>query len=273
MKRIASAAFLTLLMASTSLAAELQYVSSPLTPYVYRLSTVTPGGNNLGVTQEDVPTGPVNAFSVSTTPPPGPGLTSAQAGLTNRLLRTSVLQASPDTASAPPGIARTIANVTPTQDLVISVTWDWTGLPMSTGNVSSIVINDITDVVDIGGNPSGPITPVFLVFSDINGTPLSGDTTVDLRFGRVYQIDLNNRVAQNGGGERLITSDIFVPVQPDCPGDTDGDLAVTVGDLLNVIVNLGATTSDGPAGGDLDGSGDVRVSDLLLVISNLGTSC
>ncbi len=52
-----------------------------------------------------------------------------------------------------------------------------------------------------------------------------------------------------------------------CEGDTNGDGAVNVADILIVIGEWGSTSG---GGGDVDGDGNVNVTDLLLVIANFG---
>ena len=54
-----------------------------------------------------------------------------------------------------------------------------------------------------------------------------------------------------------------------CPGDTDGNNAVDLADLNNVLFNFGGP---GPLG-DVNSSGGVDLADLNLVLFNFGTSC
>ncbi len=57
-----------------------------------------------------------------------------------------------------------------------------------------------------------------------------------------------------------------------CPGDLDGDGAVTLSDLSGLLSNFGrddATVSDG----DLDGDGDVDLADLAGMLGLFGTTC
>ena len=55
-----------------------------------------------------------------------------------------------------------------------------------------------------------------------------------------------------------------------CPGDLDGDLVVTVSDILNVLSEFGWAAK---CTADLNGDGAVNVTDVLLVLSAFGTSC
>ena len=57
---------------------------------------------------------------------------------------------------------------------------------------------------------------------------------------------------------------------PPCPGDANGDGAVDLSDLLDVIGNWGG---DGSEGGDVNGDNAVNLDDLLEVIGNWGSSC
>jgi hypothetical protein len=54
-------------------------------------------------------------------------------------------------------------------------------------------------------------------------------------------------------------------------GDVNGDLCVSVSDLVAVRVNLGSRGSDiDPPGADIDGNGIVNVSDFVHVRTRLG---
>jgi hypothetical protein len=56
------------------------------------------------------------------------------------------------------------------------------------------------------------------------------------------------------------------------PGDTNGDGAVDLNDLLTVLSNFGDATAGGAADGDIDGNGEVDLNDLLTVLSNFGAT-
>ncbi len=55
-----------------------------------------------------------------------------------------------------------------------------------------------------------------------------------------------------------------------CPGDLDGDLVVTVSDILDVLSEFGCASK---CTADLNGDGAVNVTDVHLVLSAFGTSC
>lgn len=55
-----------------------------------------------------------------------------------------------------------------------------------------------------------------------------------------------------------------------CPGDLDGDLVITVSDILDVLSEFGCVTK---CTSDLNGDGVVNVTDVLLVLSAFGTAC
>jgi hypothetical protein len=55
-----------------------------------------------------------------------------------------------------------------------------------------------------------------------------------------------------------------------CPGDTNGDMVVTVADILNVLGEYGCSVD---CENDVNGDGFVNVSDVLLVLSAFGTAC
>ena len=50
-----------------------------------------------------------------------------------------------------------------------------------------------------------------------------------------------------------------------CPADLNGDMQVTVDDLLIVLSNW-----NGGAGGDVNGDGQTNVDDLLIILSSWG---
>ncbi len=58
-----------------------------------------------------------------------------------------------------------------------------------------------------------------------------------------------------------------------CPGDTNGDDAVTALDISVVLSNFGSTGVPGPGGGDVTGDGNVTALDISLVLSNFGNDC
>ncbi|MCA9293983.1 MAG: trypsin-like serine protease [Phycisphaerales bacterium] len=61
-------------------------------------------------------------------------------------------------------------------------------------------------------------------------------------------------------------------VASNCPGDADGDNAVTLNDLNIVLFNFGTSVPVGTQG-DVDEDGNVTLNDLNIVLFNFGTSC
>jgi hypothetical protein len=55
-----------------------------------------------------------------------------------------------------------------------------------------------------------------------------------------------------------------------CPGDLNGDLQVTVGDILDVLSEFGCEAG---CDNDVNGDGAVNVTDVLAVLSAFGTVC
>jgi len=71
-----------------------------------------------------------------------------------------------------------------------------------------------------------------------------------------------------------VGSDTVIPSDPaDCPGDTDGDSAAGLPDLLTVLGNFGQTTDATRADGDLTGDNAVDLEDLLQILSVFGETC
>ncbi|MBI5866486.1 MAG: hypothetical protein HZB38_18610 [Planctomycetes bacterium] len=62
-------------------------------------------------------------------------------------------------------------------------------------------------------------------------------------------------------------------LESDCPGDLDGDLAIGLQDLANLLSNFGAATGAMYEDGDLDGDGDVDLQDLANLLATFGTTC
>ncbi|MCC6359265.1 MAG: hypothetical protein IT450_11015 [Phycisphaerales bacterium] len=60
---------------------------------------------------------------------------------------------------------------------------------------------------------------------------------------------------------------------PLCPGDLNGDGAVGIGDLSQLLSHFGTTAGAAAGDGDLDGDGDVDISDLALLLGVFGTRC
>jgi len=55
-----------------------------------------------------------------------------------------------------------------------------------------------------------------------------------------------------------------------CLGDVDGDLVVSVSDILEVLGEFGCVSN---CTNDVNGDGYVNVADVLLVLSSFGTVC
>jgi len=59
----------------------------------------------------------------------------------------------------------------------------------------------------------------------------------------------------------------------DCPGDLDGDAAVSIADLAVLLAHFGVTAGAAYEDGDLNGDGAVDISDLAQMLALFGTSC
>lgn len=57
-----------------------------------------------------------------------------------------------------------------------------------------------------------------------------------------------------------------------CPGDLDGDSAVTLSDLSTLLVNFGTSPAE-LSDGDFDGDDDVDLADLSHLLSQFGSGC
>jgi hypothetical protein len=62
-------------------------------------------------------------------------------------------------------------------------------------------------------------------------------------------------------------------VPESCPGDLNGDGAVSLADLAQLLAHYGVTSEAAYEDGDMDGDGDVDLSDLAALLAVYGTSC
>ena len=69
-----------------------------------------------------------------------------------------------------------------------------------------------------------------------------------------------------------VLESLFAPLQP-CPGDANGDRAITFADITEVLANIGLSYPGGTGPGDADQNGQVNFSDITSVLTFLGTSC
>ncbi len=97
-----------------------------------------------------------------------------------------------------------------------------------------------------------------------------GDLTVDNqpRDGFAQSV----RLQLPAHGLLLLQHDPEYLTQP-CPGDTNGDNAVTALDISNVLASFGTTTTEGPAAGDVNADGQVTALDISFVLSAFGSTC
>lgn len=207
MKRIAWLTILALLPASSTIAAQLEYVSNPFNPaFSHRISAQTAGDSRTVVDGLDS-----NSFTsfaaVMSVGAPGDPITAVQAGLSRFQLRTFVQQATTGLFPAPVGLAQVSGVVTPTQDLPLLIEWDWVIDPDAPGEQAFIRIRDVTD---FGSTGSAPI--VFDINSESD--PLSGSTTFDLDFGQTYYIELDTRLDSDKPLSRIVTSNVLVIPEP-----------------------------------------------------------
>jgi len=65
---------------------------------------------------------------------------------------------------------------------------------------------------------------------------------------------------------------LTVSIGENCPGDTNGDGVVSLGDFSTVLSNFGGL-ANGPADGDLNADGVVSLADFSVVLSSFGSDC
>jgi hypothetical protein len=81
---------------------------------------------------------------------------------------------------------------------------------------------------------------------------------------------MNIHTAAFGGGE-IRGQAVFPPIGVPCPGDFDGNGAVDLNDLANLLAHFG-----GPANacqGDMDGNGIIDLTDLAQLLARFGAIC
>lgn len=130
---------------------------------------------------------------------------------------------------------------------------------------------------DLPGAPTpDQIIPAGLVpFFDVNGDTVSYNPYDSFVFGAVPTDGVHS---MNDGGVVAVNSPTnyagdtgSVDASGPCPGDTNGDNAVDISDLGQVLSQFGQ--SGAGLAGDLDGDGNVNISDLGAVLSNFGMNC
>jgi len=82
-------------------------------------------------------------------------------------------------------------------------------------------------------------------------------------------------LASPGAGFNAFVFDDLLATRPpvDCPGDLNGDGAVTLSDLSTLLSYFGTSVGASLANGDLDGDGDVDLTDLSTLLSRFGIAC
>lgn len=66
---------------------------------------------------------------------------------------------------------------------------------------------------------------------------------------------------------------LYVGRTPKCPGDVNGDRAVTLTDLAVLLSNFDQVGTALPSDGDTDGDGDVDLTDLAVLLANFDSTC
>ena len=129
-------------------------------------------------------------------------------------------------------------------------------------NVDSISIQSLDGYTMAPAIFNGPYTPQH---SYLFTTEITGSTANELACFEVTFVDSHDQVCTS----------VFCASLPNCygpcPGDVNADMAVNIGDLLEVLSSWGDRCNG--CGEDIDDSGIIDVADLLGVIANWGTAC
>ena len=139
------------------------------------------------------------------------------------------------------------------------ITYAWA--PAMPGVQSLVTIDFANEAPKIvgGGWPGGQAEGVTYAVHTVEVT----GGTLNMHAGR---LDL-------GGGGRAALNGVQIRRIVPCPGDLDGDGAVTLTDLSIQLASFGTTTGATEDDGDLDGDGDVDLTDLSLLLAAFGSSC
>ena len=144
-------------------------------------------------------------------------------------------------------------------DFVLSAIGSGSGL-MTTHRVLKVVRNDSAGTVVVlseGVETGSGSEPVAVEHGDFDDNGLEDLVSI---------VDLSPLQGQNSPAIGVFFNITEVVVA--CPGDADGDGAITVSDILAIIGAWGSTTDPEI---DVDGSGVVDVGDILLVVANWGS--
>ena len=90
----------------------------------------------------------------------------------------------------------------------------------------------------------------------------------------VYEV-INGGMGAAGDAAQLAAVQYFTQLlnPPPCPGDLDGDRAVSLTDLAILLANFGVGSGATRAQGDLNGDGAVNLTDLASLLASFGSSC
>lgn len=100
-------------------------------------------------------------------------------------------------------------------------------------------------------------------------------TVVNPTLGQSYQLRGYFRDTTGAMADSEEFSIDFVALfAPGCVGDTNGDLAVTFGDITTILANFGSSYAVGSSGaGDANNNGVVNFGDVTTALANFGNAC
>ena len=136
---------------------------------------------------------------------------------------------------------------------------------MSTGtesNVSRVVVNVYVDE-----------SPVFNAVAELrpNGELFTIGGMEEVFLPPVYYPDPGEMFARIEA--ELVLPEGWMPVEPECPGDLNGDGVVNLQDLAQLLAHYGLAWGATYADGDLDEDYDVDLADLATLLALYGTTC
>ena len=151
---------------------------------------------------------------------------------------------------------------------VESTTFDDAGIEVSVNGGSSWTV--------IWENPAATINETAWSLQTYNLSAIAdGQATVQLRW---YLGPTDGSVTFSGWNlDDILITAVAPPAPPTaCPGDANGDGAVTFDDVTSVLSNFGVVGMPGNPGdlsGDANGDGAVNFDDVTTILSNFGIPC
>jgi hypothetical protein len=142
-------------------------------------------------------------------------------------------------------------------------------------SASGVLDSLTTDITNDGGDSWTPIPELTTTGTDSEWESVSFvvsdyiTPSADMRV-RFTVADLPNDSVTEAGIDNFSVERIVCAEAPPCVGDTDGNGAVDIDDLVNIVLDFGFEGADPPNGGDVNGDMIVDVDDIVEAVLNFG---